>query len=67
LGFHRYAVSTHPDKFVPEPPRKKSWIRLCPSPPSMGIRSKISGGERQFAYTFQVADDAMQTDLYKVL
>jgi len=28
LGFHRYAVNTHPDKFAPEPPLKKSWIRL---------------------------------------
>jgi len=29
LGFHRCAVNTHPDKIFPEPPLKKSWIRLC--------------------------------------
>jgi len=23
LGFHRYAVNTHPHEFVPEPPPKK--------------------------------------------
>jgi len=23
LGFHRYAISTHPDEFVPESPLKK--------------------------------------------
>jgi len=35
----------------------------------MGIRSNFSGGgkRRDFAYPFQVADDAMQTDFYKAL
>jgi len=28
LGLHCYAVSTHPDELVLEPPLKKSWIRL---------------------------------------
>jgi len=29
LGLHCYAVSTHLDELVLEPPSKKSWIRLC--------------------------------------
>jgi len=29
LGFHRYAVITHPDELSLSPPLKKSWIRLC--------------------------------------
>jgi len=28
LGLHAYAVSTHPEELVLEPPLKKSWIRL---------------------------------------
>jgi len=28
LGLHCYAVSTHPDELVLEPPLKKSWFRL---------------------------------------
>jgi len=28
LGLHCYAVGTHPDELVLEPPPKKSWIRL---------------------------------------
>ena len=30
LGLHCYAVSTHPDELVLDPPLKKSWIRLWP-------------------------------------
>jgi len=41
---------------------------MAPSPLSMGIRSNFSRGQRRhFAYTVQVADDAMQTDVYKAL
>jgi len=26
LGFHRYAVNTHPDEFIPEPPPSKKIL-----------------------------------------
>jgi len=42
---------------------------MDPSPLSIGVGINFSrGGQRRhFAYTFQVADDAIQTDVYKAL
>jgi len=41
---------------------------MAPIPLSIGVRRNFLGGQRRhFAYTFQVADDTMQTDVHKAL
>ena len=43
---------------------RQTFIRMTPSPLSMGIRSNFSRGQRgHFAYTFQVADDQARNQL----
>jgi len=40
FGLHCYAVNTHLDEIILEPPSKKSWIRLCGSPHTSAYRQQ---------------------------
>jgi len=50
LGLHAYAVSTHPEELVLEPPLKKSWIRLWQGSHSV-ISKKTIGLEKNHLST----------------